>query len=101
MAATGESSPMDLEATAKGRMGIRRSCLQPGLAAGHAHAWAARVSKRGRTRNRSLARGLWAGGAARRLCASTAPADTGKGRISASPEDSQWPENVTEGFGTL
>lgn len=87
------------EATAKVQMGIRRSRSEPGVAAGHTDTGSdgtACVSKRGRISNCLLARearGLEA-------CEQIQPT-TGREGFFASPEDSQWPENVTEGFGVL
>lgn len=90
---------MALETTAKIQMGIRRSRSEPGVAAGHTDTGsdgAAFVSKRGRISNCLLARearGLEA-------CEQTQPT-RGREGFFASPEDSQWPENVIEAFGVL
>lgn len=87
------------EATAKVQMGISQRRSEPGVAAGHTDTGsdgAACMSKRGHISNYLLAReahGLEA-------CEQTQPT-TGREGFFASPEDSQWPENVTEGFGVL
>lgn len=60
--------------------------LTAGAAAGHA-----RAAAMGQLVCPSMATLGWRSG--------TAPAGSGEGRISASPEDSQWPGNMRAGFG--